>query len=93
MSTIEENLARIKTAVYGKDVRDAIHDSIEQCYTDTSTSATAADSAASAAREAAGLANTAATAADNAATRANVAAAGAETFTPRVLNTTLSFGT
>lgn len=34
MSNIYDLLAQIENAVYGKDVRDAIHDSIEQCYKD-----------------------------------------------------------
>lgn len=34
MSSIYDLLAQIKNAVYGKDVRNAIHDSIEQCYDD-----------------------------------------------------------
>lgn len=34
MSDIEQNLEQIRTAVYGKDVRQAIHDAIEECYTD-----------------------------------------------------------
>ena len=34
MSDIETNLQKIKTAVYGKDVRDAIHDAIHDCYED-----------------------------------------------------------
>lgn len=34
MSNIEQNLKKIKTARYGEDVRDAIHDSIEDCYND-----------------------------------------------------------
>ena len=33
-TAIETLLQRIKTAVYGRDVRDAIHDSIKQCYAD-----------------------------------------------------------
>ena len=36
MSQIQTNLNKIKTAVYGVEVRDAIHDSIEQCYDDVS---------------------------------------------------------
>ena len=92
MSTIEQNLAKIKSAVYGREVRDAIHDSIEQCYTDTSTSATAATSAAQSANAAATSASNAAADAENAATRAIVAASGAEVFTPTVTNTLLSFG-
>lgn len=31
MATFKENLEKIEKAVYGKDVRTAIHDSIEQC--------------------------------------------------------------
>lgn len=34
MATITENLKRILSAIYGKDVRQAIHDSIEQCEAD-----------------------------------------------------------
>ncbi len=35
MSNIEQNLAKILNSRYGKDVRQAIHDSIETCYTET----------------------------------------------------------
>ena len=42
MSQIQTNLNKIKTAVYGVEVRDAIHDSIEQCYDDVSTAKTKA---------------------------------------------------
>ena len=34
MSSINENLKKIESAVYGKDVRKAIHDSIHDCYED-----------------------------------------------------------
>lgn len=34
MSNINENLKKIESAVYGKDVRKAIHDSIHDCYED-----------------------------------------------------------
>lgn len=34
MSSIDNYLQEIKTAVYGEEVRDAIHDAIEQCYED-----------------------------------------------------------
>lgn len=34
MSDIEQNLEQIRTAVYGKDVRQAIHDAIHDCYED-----------------------------------------------------------
>lgn len=33
-SNIEQNLNKILSSRYGKDVRQAIHDSIQQCYTD-----------------------------------------------------------
>ena len=55
--TISELLADIKKAIYGKDVRDAIHDSIKQCYTDVTTSKTVADDAATKAQTAAANAN------------------------------------
>ena len=34
MATIQDYLNKIKTAVYGKDVRQAIHDAIFKCYED-----------------------------------------------------------
>lgn len=34
MATIQDYLEQIKNAIYGKDVRQAIHDGIEQCYKD-----------------------------------------------------------
>lgn len=43
---IAQNLAQILAAKYGKDVRQAIHDGIEECYTDVSTAKTLADEAA-----------------------------------------------
>lgn len=39
MSNIEENLKKILGSVYGKDVRQAIHDSIHDCYEDGKTGA------------------------------------------------------
>ena len=42
---IAEFLDKIKNAVYGVEVRDAIHDSIKECYDDVSTSKTLADKA------------------------------------------------
>lgn len=77
---ISELLALIQSAVYGKDVRGAIHDSIEQCYSDVSTSSTAADNAASAANSAATAASNAAANAESAATAANIAAAEASQY-------------
>ena len=35
-SVIAQHLNKILEAVYGKDVRQAIHDSIKQCYSDVS---------------------------------------------------------
>ena len=60
-SSIATYLQQILDAVYGEEVRGAIHDAIEECYTDTSTGATTASEAAAAANEAATAANTAAT--------------------------------
>ena len=40
MADIRTLLNQIKTAVYGKDVRQSIHDSIEQCYYDGKVGAT-----------------------------------------------------
>ena len=34
MASIQEHLEKIKNAIFGKDVRQAIHDSIKQCYDD-----------------------------------------------------------
>lgn len=34
MADITELLRNIKTKVYGKDVRQSIHDAIKQCYLD-----------------------------------------------------------
>ena len=34
MTSIQEHLDKIKNAIFGKDVRQAIHDSIKQCYDD-----------------------------------------------------------
>lgn len=40
MAGIEEYLNKIKNAVYGRDVRDAIHDGIETCYKEGKAGAT-----------------------------------------------------
>ena len=53
MSRISQLLAQILSAVYGKDVRQSIHDAIEQCYTDVSNAKTLADAAATNANNAA----------------------------------------
>lgn len=43
MSAISTYLARIKTAIYGEEVRGSIHDAIEQCYDDVTNAKTLAD--------------------------------------------------
>ncbi len=40
MSNIQENLKKIREAFYGKEVRQAIHDSIHDCYEDGKSGAT-----------------------------------------------------
>lgn len=77
-SQIETLLNTIATAIYGRDMRSAIHDSIEICYTDVSTGQTMAETAAAAANSAAASANSEATAANTAAGLANDAADNAE---------------
>ena len=74
MSQIQTNLNKIKTAVYGVEVRDAIHDSIEQCYDDVSAAKTKADNATTVANAAASNANAKAAVAETAAQNANAAA-------------------
>lgn len=54
---IAQILAQILAAKYGKDVRQAIHDGIEECYDDVSMAKTIAENAALAADEAAENAN------------------------------------
>lgn len=73
MATIQENLNKIKQAVLGIEVRDAIHDSIEQCYNDVSNSETLADAAVSRANSAAQNAESKAASAQSAASAANAA--------------------
>ena len=73
MSAIQENLEKIRTAVYGIEVRDAIHDSIETCYTDVTNAKTLADQSVASANSAASNANSKASLADSAATKANQA--------------------
>lgn len=63
---IARDVAAIRTAVFGRDVRSAIADGIEQCYSDVSSSETIADNSAAAANAAAALANQKAQAAQSA---------------------------
>lgn len=76
---IQEFLEKIKNAVYGVEVRDAIHDSIKECYDDVTVSKTLADRAAEDAASAANAANTAKTNANDAASAANAATTKANT--------------
>ncbi len=96
-STIETLLAEILNAVYGEEVRGAIHDAIEECYDDVSTAKTVAEDATTAANTAASnaeskatLANTAATAANTAATNANTKATQADTAASSALSAAAS---
>ena len=80
MSAISQDVSQIRSAVYGKDVREAIADGIEQCYTDVSSGVTMANTAATAANTAAAAANTAATAANGAATKIAAAYSSSSTY-------------
>lgn len=60
---IADLLAQILAAVYGRDVRQSIHDAIEQCYTDVTDGVTLAQTAAAAANSAAANSETRTTAA------------------------------
>jgi len=93
MATIAQIVTQIRTAIFGKDVRENIAQGIEKCYTDVSTGKTLAETAASnanakatAAQTAASTANTAATNASNAANAANTAAANVETTVNTKIN-------
>lgn len=72
--SISDDINNIRTAIYGRDVREAIADGIEQCYTDTTEGKTLAETAAASANTAAATANTAASTANTAASAANAAA-------------------
>jgi hypothetical protein len=74
VSKINEYLNKIKTAIYGREVRDAIHDSIKECYTDVTSGATLANEASDKANAATEKANIAASNADTATANANSAA-------------------
>lgn len=73
MATISQIVAQIRTAIFGKDVRENIAQGIEKCYTDVSAGVTIANTAASNANTKASAANTAAQAANAAAQAANTA--------------------
>ena len=50
-SRIQELLHEIEIAIYGEQVRGAIHDAIEECYSDVSSAATLANAATASANE------------------------------------------
>lgn len=74
MATIDQIVAQIRTAIYGRDVRENIAEGIEKCYTDVTTGSTLADAAAAAATEATANVNAAISEANMAANAANTAA-------------------
>lgn len=80
-SRIQTFLDKIKSAVYGVEVRDAIHDSIKECYDNVTSGKTLADTAAAAANTAAKNADTATSNANAATQKANTAASNADTAT------------
>lgn len=71
---IAQNLAAILAAKYGRDVRQAIHDGIQECYIDVTGAVSATNAAADLANTKAGLANDAADLANTKAGLANDAA-------------------
>lgn len=88
MSSIQEILASILNAVYGKDVRQAIHDGVEMAYNkadDAATSAAAAAEAASGSQESAAAS---AQAASNSASSASDFADAAEQYKNEAFHTT-----
>ena len=88
MSSIQQILASILNAVYGKDVRQAIHDGVEMAYDkadDAATSAAAAAEAASGSQESA--ASSAQAAADSASSASDFADA-AEQYKNEAFHTT-----
>ena len=85
MSKISEYLQLIKTAIYGREVRDAIHDSIKQCYEDVTTAKTLADESLAKTTEAIKSANDAAANATDKANLANEAALKINNFANDIL--------
>ena len=71
LSAISTYLARIKTAIYGEEVRGSIHDAIEQCYSDVSAAKTIADNSNSTSLQTLQQAQNAVNQANSAVTQAN----------------------
>ena len=78
MATIAQIVAQIRTAIYGRDVRENIAQGIEKCYDDVTDGVTLAETASTAANTAATNANTAKNNANTAATNANTAKTNAD---------------
>ncbi len=86
LSPIQTYLDQIKNAIYGEEVRSAIHDSIARCYTDVDDSKTIAASAADEATTAATSASAAASDANRAKTNAQAAADAANSAATNATN-------
>lgn len=78
-SGIQTYLNNILNAVYGRDVRNSIHDAIEMCYDNVSSGVTLANTAAANANAAASNANAAASSVDTVISSANTAISNANT--------------
>lgn len=86
MSKIDSLLAHILSAVYGRDVRQSIHDAIKECYDDVTDGTTIAEVAANAAMTATSKANTATDNANAAAENANAAAENANNLGLKIID-------
>ncbi len=78
MSRISTLLSNILSAVYGRDVRQSIHDAISECYTDVSLAKTLADSSVGTMTQKITDCDTAAEGARTAANTANASASNAD---------------
>lgn len=88
MSSIQEILASILQAVYGKDVRQAIHDGVEMAYNKADNAETSAAAAADAASGSQNSAAASAQAAANSASSASDFADAAEQYKNEAFHTT-----
>ena len=77
MANISALLGQILKAVYGKDVRQSIHDAISQCYDDVTSADDAIESMTTQTNAAIANCNSASTAANNAASNASAKATAA----------------
>lgn len=90
MPNINDYLTQIETAVYGNQVRGAIHDAIAECYSDVTNGVTTANSAANNANTKASLAESKAVLAQTAAEVAQEAASTVTTFSPNAIDALLN---